>query len=129
MDQKDDFYLSEEALNWINLKKSEYLSQLIEKGKEGDFGFEEYYFFNELVPQTIESSDKTFESEDGEYILRIYVKTYANPVRFHQVVIGGVFKDQSQVEVFVPIIALVTKFNETAQLFGHGKVISRPTLS
>lgn len=130
MDSRDEFYLPEEVVEWINLKKSEYLSLLIEKGIPGDFGFEEFHYFNDLVPQTIETPDKSFEDEIDQNVVRTFIKTYSAPVYFHQVIIGGIFMDQkNQAEVFVPIIVFVTKKAETVHLFSRGKVISRPTLS
>jgi hypothetical protein len=129
MEQRDDFYIPEETAEWIGLKKSEYLSRLIEIQAAGDIGFEEFHLFDNFVIGTIEKPDKTYEFEDDRQKIRSYVKTYAEKNGFHQVVVGVMLNDQDKAWVFVPIITFVTKDEKLVKEFGKGEVIKAPTLN
>ncbi len=130
MDTKEEFFVPDEVAEWIGLKKSEYLSTLIELSIPGDFGFEEYHQFNHLVPDTIQDPDKSFEDEADSYDLRTYVKSYSRPVLFHQVVIGIMLPDlKNKAEVLIPVLCFVSKKDEIVKRFSVGKVLSRHTLN
>lgn len=121
------FILSEEAAEWIGLKKSEYLSKLIENLRSGDFGFEDFHRFDYLIQQTMETPDHVYDLK-SDYPIRTYIKTYADKTTFHQLVIGAVFPNKSG-EVFVPILAMVTKFQEVAKLMEEGTPSRGPLLN
>lgn len=122
--------IPEEVAEWINLKKSEYLSKLIVSQKPGDFGFEEFHLYDVSIPGTIERPDKSFETKIDNYPVRTYLKTFKQKVLYHQIVIGTVVEDKSrQASVFVPIISFVTKSDALAREFCEGEVLSRPTLN
>lgn len=130
MEKRDDFYIPEEIAEWIGLKKSQYLSELIQKQGPDDIGFEEFHLFDRLVGETIEQPDKAFEREEDQNILRIYVKSYSEKFNFHQVVVGVVLDDKtSKANVYIPIISFVTKNVELVKEFSVGDVITRPTLN
>ncbi|MGE3610223.1 MAG: hypothetical protein AB7I27_11590 [Bacteriovoracaceae bacterium] len=125
MEKRDDFYLPEEILEWIGLKKSEYLSRLISFVDPSDYGFEVYHQFDSYISQTIEEADKLIEFKEDNYDLRTYIKTYSSDLFFHQIVIGAVIPDlESEQEVFVPILMFVTKKEELVKIFSahHSKV-------
>lgn len=130
MEKREDFYIPEEVAEWIGLKKSQYLSDLIQKQAAEDIGFEEFHLFDRLINGTIEQPDKAFEREEDQQKLRIYVKSYSEKFNFHQVVVGVVLDDkEARANVFVPIICFVTKNVELVKEFGVGDVITRPTLN
>ena len=130
MDKRDDYFIPEEIAEWIGLKKSEYLSKLIMQVGPDDFGFERYHEFNELIPGTLESADKVYEGEEEGQIIRTYIRSYNQVEIFHQIVLGTVIVDKNaSSEVFVPILAFVTKKDELVRLFSVGQVISLPTLN
>lgn len=130
MEKRDDFIIPEEIAEWINLKKSEYLSELIQHQKRGDFGFEEFHNYDSFIPETIQDPDKSFASTIDRQKVRTYLKTYKSELFFHQIVIGTVVDDKaSKASVFVPIISFVTRHDELAREFCKGEVISRPTLN
>ena len=128
MERKEDYIIPEDVAEWIGLKKSEYLSQLIQKMTPDDFGFEEFHNFNHLVPGTIENPDKAYEAEEDNRILRTYVRSYDEKGRFHQVVQGVLIEDKDA-EVFVPIIIFVSRNDGLVREFAVGEVIARPTLN
>lgn len=128
MEKRDDFYIPEEVAEWIGLKKSEYLSKLIQKQEAGDIGFEEFHLFDSYVPGTIERPDKTFESTDDDKIIRTYVKTYSEKSGFHQVVIG-VLIEEKEARVFVPILSFVSRKKQLVMEFSVGNAIQKPTLN
>ena len=130
MEKKDEYLIPEEIAEWLGLKKSEYLSKLIENLAADDFGFERFHEFNHLVGGTIESPDKALEKfEDGQKV-RVYVRTYQEKDFFHQIVIGVVIDDQkTSSEVFVPILVFVSRKDELIRLFSEGKQIQGPTLN
>lgn len=124
----DEFYLSEEDAEWIGLKKSEYLSRLIENQESDDFQFEDFHRFDDLIPATISTSDWNLESmEDGRKI-RTYCRSYHDKETFQQIVVGTVIPDQDKNEVFIPILTFVSKKENLVKLFGAGKV-SRPLMN
>lgn len=130
MEKRDEFIIPEEISEWINLKKSEYLSELIQLQRRDDFGFEEFHSYDEFIPGTVETPDKAFESVIDKQKVRTYVRTYKDKLFFHQIVIGTVIDDKaSKSSVFVPIISFVTRHDELAREFCKGEVISRPTLN
>lgn len=129
MEKRDDFYIPEETVEWIGLKKSEYLSKLIELQEQGDIGFEDFHLYDGFVIGTIEGPDKTYEFEDDRQRIRSYVKTYAEKGSFHQVVVGVMLNDQDKAWVFVPILTFVTKNERLVKEFGKGDVILAPTLN
>lgn len=129
MEKRDDFYIPDETAEWIGLKKSEYLSKLIELQGPDDIGFEDFLQYDSFVIGTIEGPDKTYEFEDDRQRIRSYVKTYAEKGGFHQVVVGVMLNDQDKAWVFVPILTFVTKDEKLVKEFGKGEVILAPTLN
>lgn len=124
----DEFYLPEELVEWLGLKKSEYLSRLIENMEPDDFQFHEYPQFEEFIPVTLGTPDWSSESvEDGQKI-KTYCRSFNDGRFFHQVVVGVLVSDQNQADVFVPIISLVTKKDQLVRVFSAGKM-NRPTLN
>ena len=130
MEKRDDFFIPEEIAEWIGLKKSEYLSRLIQNQTENDFKFEEFHLYDGHIPTTIENPDKAFEFEEDEYTLRTYLRSYNDKGTFHQVVIGVLVDDKKNMaDVFVPILCFVTKNEGLIREFTHGEVIARPILN
>lgn len=130
MEKREDFFIPEDAAEWIGLKKSEYLSSLIQKQPADDLKFEEFHLFDGHIPSTIENPDKAFEYKEDDQVLRVYVRTYVERAKFHQVVIGVLIDDkQNKAAVFVPILCFVSKSDEVVREFCKGEVITRPTLN
>lgn len=130
MEKRDDFYIPEEVAEWIGLKKSEYLSKLIEKQVPGDIGFEQFHLYDTYMPGTIERPDKTYESSDDDQKIRTYIKTYSDRSGFHQVVIGVLLDDKkNSADVFVPIISFVCRESDLVKEFSKGTVLNSPVLN
>lgn len=130
MEKRDDFLIPEEVAEWINLKKSEYLSKLIQTQAPGDYGFEEFHLYDTFIPGTIETPDKAFETSVDRMKVRTYLRTYKEKTLFHQLVIGVVVDDkEKKASVFVPILSFVTRHDELVKSFCEGEVIARPTLN
>jgi DNA-directed RNA polymerase specialized sigma subunit len=130
MEKREDFFIPEEIAEWIGLKKSEYLSKLIQNQPSHDFKFEEFHLYDGHIPTTIENPDKAYEYQEEEHTLRTYLRTYNEKVTFHQVVIGVLVDDKrNQASVFVPILCFVSKDDALIREFTHGEVITRPTLN
>ena len=124
----DEFYLPEETVEWLSLKKSEYLSKLIENIADDDIQFEEYTRFDELIPATLSQADWTSEWVEDKQKIKSFFRTFADPEVLHQVVVGALVPDQHHNDVFIPIISFVTRTEAMVGLFNAGK-ISRPTLN
>lgn len=130
MGEKDEFYIPEEVAEWIGLKKSEYLSKLIENQVPGDLGFEDYHLYDTSIPQTIEKPDKVYETTIDHIKVRTYLRTYQVSFLFHQIIIGAVIPDKaSGNEVYVPILSFVTKMGELVSEFCQGEVKTHHTLN
>jgi hypothetical protein len=113
----DDFYLPDDVIEWLSLKKSEYLSRLIEYSAPGDFEFHQYMEFDELIPNTLSMPDYVHDSEEDGHRLKSFVKTYQEKGVFQQVVVGALLPDQNKQDVFIPILALITRRDEVVRLF------------
>lgn len=130
MEKRDDFYIPEEIAEWIGLKKSEYLSRLIQKIGPDDISFEEYSSFDHFIHQTIELPDRIFETIIDGYVVQTYLRTFTEKAGFHQLVIGVVIQDKSSGDkVFVPILTFVSRKNELVQGFCEGEAKLRPTFN
>lgn len=130
MEKKEDFLIPDEIAEWIGLKKSEYLSKLIEKQIAGDIGFEQFHLFDSFISSTIEFPDKAYESEEDNQIIRTYIRSYNDRGHFHQVVVGVVIDDKkNNADVFVPILCFASRKDELVREFCVGEVITRPTLN
>jgi hypothetical protein len=127
---RDDFYIPEDVAEWIGLKKSEYLSKLIQLQKPDDLSFEVFHLYDSFIQGTIEAPDKTMEEMVDGKLIRRYLRTYKEKGGFHQLLIGVVITDNSSSsEVFVPILTFVTKHPELVVEFSSGQVINRPVLN
>lgn len=130
MEKRDDFYVPEEMAEWIGLKKSEYLSKIIQKQSASDIGFEFFHLYDGYVPGTIEFPDKTFETVEDDQRIRTYIKTYSEQSGFHQVVIGVLLDDkENNADVFIPIITFVSRESELIKEFSMGAVVGAPILN
>ncbi len=130
MQQRDDFYIPEEVAEWIGLKKSEYLSKLIQLQGPGDIGFEEFTRFDRFLAGTIERPDRTYERSEDDQTLRTYVRSYDQDEVFHQVVIGVLLEDKDQkASVFVPVLSFVSRTPELVREFSVGTVIGASVLN
>jgi hypothetical protein len=130
MEKREDFYIPEEIVEWIGLKKSEYLSKIIDNQIPGDISFEHYHLYDQFVPGTIETPDKTYESIEDDQRIRSYIKTYSERSGFHQVVVGVILNDKkNQADVFVPILSLVSRESEIVKIFSVGTVVLGPILN
>jgi hypothetical protein len=130
MEKKEDFYIPEDIAEWINLKKSEYLSKLIQLQPSNDIGFEEFHLYDQHIPGTIEAPDKSYQSEEDDEVIRTYIKSYGEKTNFHQVVVGVLIDDSAnKANVFVPILSFVTRADEVVKEFCVGDVVKRPTLN
>ena len=130
MERKEDFLIPEEIVEWIGLKKSEYLSRLIMEQKSEDIGFEDFQHYDAYVPGTIEVPDRTYQFKEDDQRIRTYVKTYSEKILFHQVVIGILIEDKSNnSDVFVPIITFVSRDANLIKGFSLGDAVSKPVLN
>jgi len=127
---EDNYSIPDEVEEWIGLKKSEYLSLLIENMSEGDFGFEEFHLFDGKMEETVERPDRSYQEIQDGYSVHTYVRTYSDEKMFHHVVVGCMYTDKkNQVEVFLPILSFVTRSEDVVGKFSVGKPMARPTLN
>ncbi|MFL5784844.1 MAG: hypothetical protein ACJ76H_09560 [Bacteriovoracaceae bacterium] len=130
MSEEEKYSIPDEVEEWIGLKKSEYLSKLIENVKEGDFGFEEYHLFDHKIQETVEHPDRSFEENDDSYVIQTFVRTYSDEKMFHHVVVGSTYVDKkNEVEVFLLILSFVTRSENVVGIFSVGAPRARPTLN
>jgi chromosome condensin MukBEF complex kleisin-like MukF subunit len=130
VEKKDDFYLSEEAADWLALKKSEFLSELIGVLPPDDLGFEKFHEFDDLIPSTIEQPDRSYMSKNDDFPLQVFVRSY--PYRsevVHHVILGALIPDQQRQDVFVPVLIFATLKNSVAGHFLKGEKQKGPTLN
>jgi hypothetical protein len=125
MEKREEFLISEELAEWIGLKKSQYLSKLVERWVPGDISFEAYTLFDSFISNTIEQPDKVYELLEDDQKVRTYVKTFTERSGFNQLVLGVVVEDgKNSAHVFIPILTFVTRSHELVKAFSDGTVIS-----
>ena len=129
MEKRDDFYVPEEVAEWIGLKKSEYLSKLIQNQDGDDIGFEDFHLFDSYIAGTIEAPDKSYERDEDNQRIRTYLKSYSEASGFHQVVVGVLLDDQNKAFVFIPILSFVSRKDGLIKEFCQGEVLKAPTLN
>lgn len=129
MEERDEFYLSEEQEEWVGLKKSEYLSKIIENQTADDFDFGDYHQYDQHSLSTLENPDELWEQKDT-WNIRVYERTYQDKSSYHHLLIGGLFPDEKQGGlVFVPILSFVTRNSQLARIFLHGERKNHRVLS
>jgi hypothetical protein len=126
----EKFIIPEELEEWIGLKKSEYLSVLIQNMIPEDFGFEDFHLYDEKLPDTVESPDRSFVDTVDGHLLQTFVRTYSDEKMFHHVVIGTTHVDKkNELEAFLPIISFVTRSEEVVGIFSVGRCLQKPTMN
>lgn len=117
-------------MEWIGLKKSEYLSELIQNMDPDDVPFEEFFKYDGLIEETIRNPDETFESVEDGHELRVFVRFHSSLQNIHQVVIGLLFPDEKKgAQVLVPVMTFVTKKEKLLRLFTSGTPVHKHTLN
>jgi hypothetical protein len=124
----DEFYLPDEIIEWIGLKKSEYLSILIENVSPSDFQFEDYHRFDDHIPATLSLPDWSVEVLEDSYKVKTFYRMYSDQKAYYQVVMGVLVPDQNKNDVFVPILSFVTREEALVKIFCGGKM-NRPLMN
>lgn len=109
MNIKENFFIDEETVEWISLKKSEYLSQLIIDLSVDDYGFEDFHLFDSYMTSTLDKPDEIYKSFDDNREINIFHRAYKNEVEFYQIIISLALLDDNQQRVIIPILTFVTK--------------------
>lgn len=125
----DDFYLPEDLVEWVAQRKSELLSRLITLVEADDFSFEDHHRFEDHLPLTLARPDLTFDRRDDGHQVRTFIRSYADPEFFQQIVIGVFFPDQNGEEVFLPILTFVTRKENLVREFCQGEPSVKPTMN
>jgi len=106
---KENFFINEETVEWIALKKSEYLSQLIIDFTDDDYDFEDFHLFDSYITSTLDKPDEIYRSFEDDQEINIFYRTYKNDLEFHQIIISLVILDENNQKVVIPILTFVTK--------------------
>lgn len=117
MKEADDGDFSEEFLEWIGLKKSEYLSWLITNLETHDFGFESFHQFDHLIGGTLERPDEIWYSKSEDFPLQFFHKSYPREDLTQVVVLAS----EESKEEGVPILSIVTRSEKIASFFKQGQ--------
>ena len=124
MKEANEGEFSEEFLEWVGLKKSEYLSWLIAELGPDDFGFDSFHKFDHLVPSTLERADEIWHLKTEDFPLSFYHKSHPREGLI-QIVILATEKKSAQ---GVPILSVVTKESKIASFFKQGQRSEGPLL-
>lgn len=118
MNEAESGDFSEEFLEWVGQKKSEYLSWLITEQGPDDLGFETYHQFDHLIQSTVERPDESWITSKEDYPLRIFHRTYAREDLVQIVVLAS---EKTPGEA-LPILSLVTR---SAKVIAHFRIGTR----
>lgn len=125
---EDEVEIPREAMEDLELKKSEYLAGLLEKRETEDIPFEEFAEYDQYLPLTIEDPDEIYASEDdsGDSI-RTYIKSFQIKGRpfFYVVVCMKVEIQKPQDhEALLPVISFPSTDQDLYKNYAVGERIS-----
>lgn len=121
-DLMSEIYLSEDVIEWMEQKKSEYLSLLIQNQGADDISFADFHQYDHLISDTLTQPDWVSSVRDQKQIVKMYCKEHLKKDNIFQVVIGFIAEEKVDNEVFVPILSFVTKEHSLAEQFKSGEV-------
>lgn len=112
----DEFYLPDEIIEWVGLKKGELLAWVLENRDEADIPFEEYEDFTEMVPEALQNADETWlQNWEGNKI-QIQLKMFEEEQVYWLMVISlkvpVVNEQEIENDVLVPILIVPTKYTQ-----------------
>jgi hypothetical protein len=70
----DDFYLPDETIEWLGLKKSSLLAWIIEHRPDSEFPLEQYDQHQDQLPEIIQSPDIVYEQMWDHFPVAIHLK-------------------------------------------------------
>lgn len=123
----DEFYLPDDVLEWVGLKKGELLAWVLENRDDGDIPFEEYEDFTEKVPEALQHADETWlQSWEGHQV-QIQLKMFEEDQVHWLLVISlkaPVINEQEiENDVLVPILIVPTKYTSWLKKWLSGEKV------
>jgi hypothetical protein len=120
--------IGEEILQLIELKKSQYLADLLEKRSPADIPFESFHLYDQFMESTMLDPDEiySFKDREGDSIFT-YIKAQDRDgiSFFYFIVCMRVEKDWNQnVDALLPIITFPTLDGELYQEYKRGELVS-----
>lgn len=120
--------IPQQALEDLELKKSEYLAGLLETRQDEDIPFEDFTRYDEFLPLTIDDPDEIFakEDDDGDHV-RTYIKSFQafGEAFFYVVVCMKVsIKQPEDHEALLPVISFPSTDQDLYKNFAVGERIS-----
>lgn len=117
-----------EVMESVELKKSEYLAQLLEVHSDKDIAFEQFGAYDDYLPLTLDDADEVYEQEDdaGDKI-KTFIKSFvANKMTFFYVVIclDMELSEQGHNSALLPILSFPSADKELYKLYARGRRIS-----
>lgn len=122
---QDEVQIPPEALEDLELKKSEYLASLLENRSDSDIAFEDFTKYDEYMSLTIEDADEVYAMVDeaGDKV-RTYIKSFKNnDEAFYYVVvcITIALKELDGQEALLPVIGFPSTDHELYKNYAVGE--------
>jgi hypothetical protein len=119
----DEVSLPAEVVEDIDLKKSEYLADLLERKKETDIPFEEYPLYDDYITLTLDEPDDEYHSEDqaGDKIFT-FIKSFQKSGKsfFYIVICLSVDIPDSTNSALMPVITFPSIDDELYKFYAVG---------
>ncbi len=120
--------LKKEEMEYIEQKKSLYLAKILENRKDTDISFEDFPFYQNYMPKTMNDPDEVYELMDSEGDkFYSYIKTFekeGESFYFITLCIKGLNNKQDSNEVY-PVIAIPSTCVKFYKSFRSDSIISR----
>jgi len=120
--EKEKMVIPQEILNEIQVLRSEYFAQMLERRKESDIKYEYFPLYEKFLKETLDSPDEVYEQDENDTIISTSVKSaYLNESAFFYYVIGMKIKEVDN-EVVLPIFSFPTTDLDLCKFFNRGEL-------
>ena len=121
----DEFFLPDEIIEWVGLKKGELLAWVLENRDDEDISFEDYEDFTEKVPEALQNADETWLQKWDGYQIQIQLKMFEEEQIYWLMVVSlkapVVNEQEIQNDVLVPILIVPTKYTSWLKKWRSGE--------
>ncbi len=127
--EKEQMVIPQAILNEIQVLRSEYFAQMLERRQSEDIRYEYFPLYEKFLQETLDNPDEIYEQVENDKIISTSVKTaYLNESPFFYYVIGMKIKEVDN-EVILPIFSFPTTDIELCKYFNKGQLIQKQVKS
>lgn len=120
--------VDQETINEVELKKSNFLADLLEQRSPADIPFEDFHLYDSFFENTLEEPDEvySYKDNDGDYIFS-YIKAHereGTSFYFFVLCMKCAGNMSSETEMIIPILSFPSVDGELYRLYKKGELIT-----